>query len=335
MIWMDRRGGGPGRRASPSGSRRRSSTADVGANLDSSHAAFKALWVRDDGAGRVRGRRAAACRRARTCSARSPACSRSTTRTRRRWRCSIRGRGRGRTRSLEVAGLDAGHAAASWWPATQPVGTGDGGVRRGDRTVARHGGRGGVRRRDGGDARGRRVRAGRRVRRGRARPSRCARRRPSRESTRRCWSSAIRTPTPTSWLLENPGFVSGGNLRWWRDQFRRREREAEARRRRATPTTCCREAAADVPPGAEGVVFLRACRGRWRPSGTGRRGGCSTGSALAHTRAHLTRAVLEGSAFALRDILEAMRGAGLDVRRADDRRAAGRRGRCGGRSRPT
>ncbi len=25
---------------------------------------------------------------------------------------------------------------------------------------------------------------------------------------------------PGVWLLENPGFVSGGNLRWWRDQFR-------------------------------------------------------------------------------------------------------------------
>ena len=24
---------------------------------------------------------------------------------------------------------------------------------------------------------------------------------------------------PDAWLLENPGFVSGGNLRWWRDQF--------------------------------------------------------------------------------------------------------------------
>ena len=34
---------------------------------------------------------------------------------------------------------------------------------------------------------------------------------------------------PESWLLENPGFVSGGNLRWWRDQFCPEERAAEAR----------------------------------------------------------------------------------------------------------
>ena len=32
---------------------------------------------------------------------------------------------------------------------------------------------------------------------------------------------------PDAWLLENPGFVSGGNLRWWRDQFAVEERRNE------------------------------------------------------------------------------------------------------------
>ena len=32
---------------------------------------------------------------------------------------------------------------------------------------------------------------------------------------------------PDAWLLENPGFVSGGNLRWWRDQFAPDERRNE------------------------------------------------------------------------------------------------------------
>ena len=36
---------------------------------------------------------------------------------------------------------------------------------------------------------------------------------------------------PDVWLLENPGFVSGGSLRWWRDQFSAPEREAEVARR--------------------------------------------------------------------------------------------------------
>jgi xylulokinase len=39
------------------------------------------------------------------------------------------------------------------------------------------------------------------------------------------------------------------------------------------------------------------------------------GLTLAHTRDHMTRAILEGSAFALRDILDAMRKTGLGVQR--------------------
>ena len=59
----------------------------------------------------------------------------------------------------------------------------------------------------------------------------------------------------------------------------------------------------------------RACRARWRPEWNGAARGVFYGLTLAHTRRHMTRAMLEGSAFALRDILEAMRGAGLEVRR--------------------
>jgi len=51
------------------------------------------------------------------------------------------------------------------------------------------------------------------------------------------------------------------------------------------------------------------------PEWNGAARGVFYGLSLAHTRAHLLRALLEGSAFALRDILEAMRGAGLGVRR--------------------
>jgi xylulokinase len=51
------------------------------------------------------------------------------------------------------------------------------------------------------------------------------------------------------------------------------------------------------------------------PEWNGAARGAFFGLSLAHTRAHLTRAILEGSAFALRDILQAMVGAGLDVHR--------------------
>jgi xylulokinase len=116
------------------------------------------------------------------------------------------------------------------------------------------------------------------------------------------------------WLLENPGFVSGGSLRWWRDQFSAPERAAEERGDGDAYDLLTRDAAA-VPPGAEGLVFLPCLQGAMAPEWNGAARGVFYGLTLAHTRPHLTRAVLEGSAFALRDILEAMRGAGLEVRR--------------------
>src|SRR2546428_1562868 len=56
-------------------------------------------------------------------------------------------------------------------------------------------------------------------------------------------------------------------------------------------------------------------QGAMAPEWNGAARGVFYGLSLAHTKAHLTRALLEGSAFALRDILEAMRNTGLQVRR--------------------
>lgn len=119
---------------------------------------------------------------------------------------------------------------------------------------------------------------------------------------------------PATWLLENPGFVSGGNLRWWRDHFGAPEREAEARGEGDAYDLLADEAAR-VPPGAEGLLFLPCMQGAMAPEWNGAARGAFYGLTLAHTRAHLTRALLEGSAFALRDILHAMTSAGLEIRR--------------------
>jgi xylulokinase len=119
---------------------------------------------------------------------------------------------------------------------------------------------------------------------------------------------------PDAWLLENPGFVSGGSLRWWRDQFGQLELAAERDGGGDAYDLLCREAET-IPPGSDGVIFLPCMQGAMAPEWNGTARGVFYGLALAHTRAHLTRSLLEGSAFALRDILEAMRGAGLEVRR--------------------
>ncbi len=119
---------------------------------------------------------------------------------------------------------------------------------------------------------------------------------------------------PDTWLLENPGFVSGGNLRWWRDQLCAEE-VAVASREGADPYDVISRGAEAAGPGADGLVFLPCMQGAMAPEWNGAARGVFYGLTLAHTRAHMARALLEGSAFALRDILEAMRGAGLQVRR--------------------
>jgi xylulokinase len=119
---------------------------------------------------------------------------------------------------------------------------------------------------------------------------------------------------PDAWLLENPGFVSGGNLRWWRDQFALEERRNEEQGLGDAYDQLSDEAS-KVPAGSDGVIFLPAMQGAMAPEWNGAARGVFYGLTLAHTRDHMTRAILEGSAFALRDILEAMTASGLGVRR--------------------
>jgi xylulokinase len=115
---------------------------------------------------------------------------------------------------------------------------------------------------------------------------------------------------PRAWLLENPGFVSGGNLRWWRDQFGAPGGRGHGN---GDDYDLMTQSAASIPPGCEGLVFLPCLQGAMAPEWNGAARGAFCGLTLAHTRAHLIRAMLEASAFALRDILTAMRGAGLAI----------------------
>ncbi len=108
---------------------------------------------------------------------------------------------------------------------------------------------------------------------------------------------------PDLWLLENPGFVSGGNYRWLRDQFAKGESysslDAEA---------------AVIPPGSEGMTFLPSLMGAMAPTWNEAARGTFSGFTLAHTRGHFVRALLEGSAYAVRDITSQMQAIGVELR---------------------
>ena len=73
------------------------------------------------------------------------------------------------------------------------------------------------------------------------------------------------------------------------------------------------EEAAATPPGADGVVFLPYLAGERSPIWDPEASGVFAGLTLAHGRGHLTRAILEASALAIRHVAAPMLAAGVTV----------------------
>ncbi len=105
---------------------------------------------------------------------------------------------------------------------------------------------------------------------------------------------------PGKWHLMGVMLSAAGSLRWFRDTF--------------APDTdfdTLVEPAASVQPGSDGLFFLPYLTGERTPHPDPLARGAFVGLTVRHTRPHLTRAVLEGVAFCLREIFEFMKGAGL------------------------
>jgi xylulokinase len=102
-----------------------------------------------------------------------------------------------------------------------------------------------------------------------------------------------------AFFIENPGWLSGGAVRW---ALRALSIEDDAE---------LDKLAASAPPGCDGVTFVPALAGAmtpvWRPHARGGFYGLSP----SHERCHLARAVLEGLAFACRDVAERLAAMGL------------------------
>ncbi len=75
------------------------------------------------------------------------------------------------------------------------------------------------------------------------------------------------------------------------------------------------ELAGAVPTGSEGLIFLPYLAGERTPHMDPEACGMFYGLKLAHTRAHMARAVMEGVTFALRDCMEILRQMGMSGER--------------------
>ena len=105
---------------------------------------------------------------------------------------------------------------------------------------------------------------------------------------------------PGRWHLMGVMLSAAGSLRWYRDTL--------------APGMSYDDLlapAADVPPGSEGLLFLPYLTGERTPHPDPLARGAFVGLTVRHSKAHMTRAVLEGVAFGLRDSFELMKGVGL------------------------
>lgn len=100
---------------------------------------------------------------------------------------------------------------------------------------------------------------------------------------------------PETWYLMGVVLTAGGAFAWHRDNL--------ARELGSTADASARLSAEAerVAPGAGGVTFLPYLQGERTPHRDASARGAFDGLSLAHGREHLTRAVLEGICFALRD----------------------------------
>lgn len=105
---------------------------------------------------------------------------------------------------------------------------------------------------------------------------------------------------PGNWHLMGVMLSAAGSLRWYRDTFAP-----------GIDYETLLEPAANVQPGCDGLFFLPYLTGERTPHPDPLARGAFVGLTVRHSFAYLTRAVLEGVSFGLRDSFELMKGAGL------------------------
>lgn len=105
---------------------------------------------------------------------------------------------------------------------------------------------------------------------------------------------------PDSWHLMGVMLSAAGSLQWFHDTLAPE-----------TPFEQLLAAAGEISPGAEGLIFLPYLTGERTPHPDPYARAGFIGLTRAHTRAHMTRALLEGVAYGLRDIVSLIRQAGL------------------------
>jgi len=105
---------------------------------------------------------------------------------------------------------------------------------------------------------------------------------------------------PGTWHFMGVMLSAAGSLRWYRDTLAPGMNYDDL----LAPAT-------QVPAGSEGLLFLPYLTGERTPHPDPLARGAFVGLTVRHTKAHMTRSVIEGVSFGLRDSMELIKSAGL------------------------
>ncbi len=105
---------------------------------------------------------------------------------------------------------------------------------------------------------------------------------------------------PARWHFMGVMLSAAGSLQWYRDSLAH-----------GLSFDALTAEAVGVPPGSEGLLFLPYLTGERTPHPDPLARGAWVGLTIRHSRPHLTRAVLEGVAFGIKDSFTLIQGAGL------------------------
>ncbi len=115
---------------------------------------------------------------------------------------------------------------------------------------------------------------------------------------------------PNKWNLMGVMLSAGGSLRWYRDTYFKDASYEDLL-----------QGIDNITPGCEGVYFLPYLTGERTPYADPNARGAFIGLTVRHNEKHLTRAVIEGISFGLRDCFELIKHAG--VKQIDQVRVTG------------
>lgn len=113
-----------------------------------------------------------------------------------------------------------------------------------------------------------------------------------------------------AWHMMGVNLTSGGSLQWWVESVL----QGLAGIKKSELYAAATAEAQSEPPGSNGLVFLPYLNGERTPHADPHARGSFVGLNLTHTRGSMTRSVMEGITFALRDSLEIIQSLEVPVR---------------------